>query len=51
MFKERKLRNSLGIIQKNNQFNVDESIDMNAENKSELSVIKQEIECLKKKTA
>ena len=49
MFKERKPRNSLGIIEKNNQFNVDESIDVTAENESDLSVIKHEIECLKNK--
>ena len=33
----------------NNQFNLDESIDINVENKSELSVMKYEIECLKEK--
>ena len=49
VFKERKSRNSFGLIEKNNQFNVDESIDMTVENESELSVMKNEIECLKKK--
>ena len=34
---------------KNNQFNLDESIDINVENKSELSLLKYEIECLKEK--
>ena len=33
----------------NNQFNVDESIDMTVENERELSVMKHETECLKKK--
>ena len=49
MFKVRKSRNSLGLIEKDNQFNVDESIDMTVENESELSVMKHEIECLKRK--
>ena len=39
----------MGLTEKINQFNVDESIDMTAENESELSVIRHEIECLKKK--
>ena len=49
VFKERKSRNSLGLMEKNNQFNLDESIDMTFENKNEFSVIKHERECLKNK--
>ena len=36
-------------MKKNNQLNLDESIDMNVKNESELSVMKYEIECLKEK--
>ena len=49
VFKERKSGNSLGFTEKKKQFNVDESIDMTVENESELSVMKHEKECLKKK--
>ena len=42
VFKERKSRNSLGFTETNNQFNVDESIDMTVENERELSVMKHE---------
>ena len=36
-------------MKKNNLLNLDESIDMNVKNESELSVMKYEIECLKEK--
>ena len=47
VIKERKSRNSFGLIEKNNHFSVDESTDVTIENESELSVRKHEIKCLK----
>ena len=36
VFEERKSKNSLGLTEKNNKFNVDESVDMIVENESEI---------------
>ena len=45
VFEERKSENSLGLTEKNNQFNVDVSVDMTVK----IWLMKHEIECLKKK--
>ena len=45
VFEERKSKNSLGLTEKNNQFNVDARVDMTVK----IWLMKHEIECLKKK--
>ena len=40
VFEERKSKNSLGLTEKNNKFNVDESVDMIVENESEIWLMK-----------
>ena len=40
VFEERKSKNSLGLTDKNNEFNVDESVDMTCENESETWLMK-----------
>ena len=45
----KKSRNRFGLIEKNNLFNVDENLGITVENESELSVMKHETECSKKK--